>query len=1623
MKQVNVDNKAQFLDMLDEAFNQKLSAQQARRLSEFARLYLENLPLEEVNGRRLSDIYGAVISSWHFVQQRAKDEFKVAVFNPELEAHGWQSTHTVLGVLHQNVPFIMDSIRMCLNRLNFDIHSIQHAVLYIRRDKNGRFKELLQRSGHPDRSLAESTVYIEIDRHNDPQVLSTIRDEISTVLRHVSTAVADYEPMREHAQVLAASLREGRPGQSHEATNEAADFMGWLIADHFTFLGYDEYEFDRSKKEVMVRQVPGSALGIMKQYDERPTDTPFKKLPLKTRQHLLKPELLIFARSSRRSRIHRPAYPDYIAVQRFNEQGEVVGEQRFLGLFTSAVYRDRPQDIPVVRKKVEYVMERSGFYARDYAGKELDQILSVYPRGEMLQVDREVLFRNAMSILYIQERRKIRLFIREGVYGEFVTALVYVPRDVYNTTLRIQMSDILVEATNAEDVEFITYFSESVLARVQFILRVSPLEVRHLDCEELEAKIIAAAQSWQDGLAESLIESNGEERGNSLYHNYADGFSAAYQEAFSPRRAVPDIDHMESITAERPIAMSFYRAIEEPESTVHFKLFHAASQVPLSDVLPMFENLGLKVLGEHPFEVTSRDGDDFWIHDFALQNPLGDPIHIQKIRDNFETLFTRIWSNEAENDLFNRLALVALLDWRQIAMFRSYSRYMRQIRFGYSQNFIASTLVNHTGITSLIWELFTTRFDPFSDQSDVQRGASEERIVLDINQALEGVENLTEDRVLRRFVELIQATVRTNYFQTEGGEPKQYISLKMSPAAISEMPLPLPMFEIFVYSPRVEGVHLRGGKVARGGLRWSDRFEDYRTEVLGLVKAQQVKNSVIVPVGAKGGFVAKRLPDGDREAMQKEGIACYKTFIRGLLDLTDNLVEGNKVPPPDLVRHDPEDHYLVVAADKGTATFSDIANAIAADYNFWLGDAFASGGSQGYDHKKMGITAKGAWVSVERHFRELGLNTATEDFSVIGIGDMSGDVFGNGMLLSKHIRMLAAFNHLHIFVDPDPDPVLSFEERSRLFNLPRSNWTDYNSKLISKGGGVFLRSAKSIPISDEMKRAFDIKQDRLPPNMLISALLKAKADLLWIGGIGTYVKSSAETHIDVGDKANDGLRIDGRELRVRVIGEGGNLGMTHLGRVQYAATGGKCNTDFIDNAGGVDCSDHEVNIKILLNGIVQAGDMTPKQRNTLLAQMTDEVAALVLMNNYRQTQALSIATHESAARVEEYRRLMNYLESIGKLNRQIEFMPDDEAIRERKSENRGLFRPELCTLISYVKGHLKEVLSASDMLDDEYYMAELQSEFPASLVRKFEDQLWHHRLRKEIIATQVANDMVNLMGITFVDRLRQSTGATIPAIAQAYVISRDVFGLKQYWRAIEDLDNKVPADTQISMMLELIRLIRRSSRWFLRNRRAELKVLDNMERFSTGIGNISADFDSLLVDQQHKAFSRSKAVYEDVGVPSELAAIASGASHLYSCLGIIEAQSITEEPLETVARMFFAIGSSLDLIWFNRQINEAKPATHWQALARESFREDLDWQQRSLTVGILKTTDPERSIEQRIQQWAEKESDMVERWRLMLTELKATKDPEFPMYSVALRELLDLAQTTTHKIMPQECQL
>ncbi len=1596
------ESRQDLLKQLQERLEARLEPKRAAAIDAFAQQFYATVPVEDLVNRRLDDFYGATLSVWQFLQHHDLDHPKVQVFNPDFEEHGWQSTHTFVAVLHKDMPFLVDSVRIALNRRGLTVHAIQNAVLAVKRNADHELESVVSAQGENAPDVRESLIVIEVDRHSDPTSLSAIEQELHDVLRDVRTAVNDYNNICTRIRDAIQELEKVCPPQidpdDHE---EAIAFLEWLLKDNFTFLGYDEYLLENGK----LKRDPESVQGVFRldqpRYGER-IRTP--EGIDENNGYALVPQLLSFAKSAHHSRVHRPTYPDYITVDRYDDDGNVIGERRFFGLFTATVYNESPRNIPLLRRKLKAVMDLAGFSSQGHNGKQLLQVLEVYPRDDLFHIDTDALASTALGILNIRERRQVRLFVREDISGKFYSCLIFVPRDVFSTQLRQNIQHLLCDEMDAHFGDFNTYLSESVLARIQLILRFNGDSPGRFDLARLEKKIAQLARSWRDELQAAMVEGFGEESANHLMDRFHEAFSASYREDFSARTAVYDVQHLLDLDSEDDLALSHYRPLEEQNGGVKLKLYHRHTQIPLSDVLPIMENLGLRVVGERPYEITAP-GQHYWIHDFNLEHS-GAEISLSDMRDDFTQAFKRIWAGQADNDAYNRLIISAGLDWREVAMLRGYARYLKQIRFGMSQDYIATTLNNYADITRELVELFKQRFDPDMESRD------SESCLTRISELLENVASLNDDQLLRRFMELIQATLRTNYYQRgEDGEHKDYIAYKLAPSRVTGMPKPRPAFEIFVCSPRVEGVHLRGGKVARGGLRWSDRLEDFRTEVLGLVKAQQVKNAVIVPVGAKGGFVCKRMPENaDRETRQNEGIACYQTFIRALLDITDNLDGADVVPPDNVVRHDDDDAYMVVAADKGTATFSDIANEISLEYGHWLGDAFASGGANGYDHKKMGITARGAWESVQRHFRGLGVNTQSDTFSVVGIGDMGGDVFGNGMLLSDQIELVGAFNHLHIFVDPTPDAATTFAERQRLFDMPRSSWEDFDKSLMSEGGGIFSRSAKSIAITPQMQQVFGISESHLTPNELIHAMLTAKVDLVWNGGIGTYVKGSDETDADVGDKANDALRVNGAELNCRVVGEGGNLGCTQRGRMEAAANGIRVYADFIDNAGGVNCSDHEVNIKILIDDVVKRGDMTDKQRNQLLADMTEEVADLVMKDNYRQTQALDLSELLSQQNIGPYRRFISELEEAGEIDRELEFLPADDVLKERMANAHGMFLPELSVLISYAKSTLKGDLIESDVPDDSYVHHHLERLFPQVLVERYTDEMYNHRLKREIVATQVANDLVDHMGIVFVRRLMDSTGLGRADIARAYIVARESFNLPALWADIEALDNKVPGHVQYSMMLGLMRMTRRATRWFLRQHTG-LSVQETIEYFGPRLATLQDNIGELLSGEELDAWQTRRDELVDAGVLETLADNVAAAPSLYAGLGIIQAARQTDEAPQRVAEVFYEIGSRLELPWMIQQVTQLEARDAWQAQARETFRDDIDRQQLALTTSVLTLEAGSGSAEEKVAQWLEQNVELHSRWCRLIDEVRSGSESGFALFAVAVRALVGLAES------------
>ncbi|MEQ8859671.1 MAG: NAD-glutamate dehydrogenase [Pseudomonadales bacterium] len=1580
------DNSEQIRILLDSV--RERAEEDDPLLLDFTRLWWSRIPEQDLLPRDAHNDSAASIESWNAFRRRDPAATDMLVSNPNVARDGWHSRYTVVRVMTPDMPFVTDSVLMALSHDGLVVHHLGNVVLSTERDDDGGVVKL-----STDRTAAQREVFIyaEIDRIAEAELPELIT-RLEASLTDVQAAVADFPAIKSRLVELTGVLKTAPPPLPREEMEEVLAFLQWLPQNNFTFLGYRSFDYS----DGTIRQDDTQPLGVMR---NRRTATPrqLSEQSDRVRAFLLAPSVLSFSQSGTKSRVHRPAYPDYIGIRKFDASGNVVGEHGFLGLYTSRVYLERPENIPLVRRKVGHVVERSGLDPTGFDGKVLHQVLSTYPKDELFQIAEDQLFETAMGITYIHERRRTRLFVRHDPYGLFVHCLIFLPRDLYSTQSRLRIQEILAETYDAVDSDFEPYFSESILVRLQITLRIRPGATPDIDEEALEARLVSVTRDWNADLQGALVERFGESRSREIGRDYALGFPASYRERYSVETAVEDLDVIERLSEKRPLASYFYRRPEEPAQSLHLKIFHRGSTLPLSDVVATLENMGLRICSEHPYNVERAGQPLAALLDFDLLYP--DPLDLREIGTRFAEAFERVWSGAVDDDRYNRLLLAAGLDWRQVNVLRTYARYMKQIRFGFSQEFISDTLAKHPRIAETLVRYFESKFDPAADATDTLATLETELAVL-----FDGVALLNEDRILRRYLALMRATQRVNYYRVDpqSREPRPYLSIKLKPREIADLPKPVPAFEIFVASPRMEGVHLRGGAIARGGLRWSDRAEDYRTEVLGLVKAQTVKNAVIVPTGAKGGFIVRHGAE-DPDAFRQQGVACYQDFIRGLLDITDNVVEGEVVHPPGVRCHDGSDPYLVVAADKGTASFSDIANAVAADYAFWLGDAFASGGSNGYDHKAMGITARGAWVSVQRHFAERGIDVQNDPVTVLGIGDMSGDVFGNGMLLSRSIKLVAAFNHRHIFLDPDPDPAASFEERSRLFALARSGWTDYEPSLISAGGGVHSRNSKSITLTEEVKSRFAIEADSLSPDELIHALLKAPLGLIWNGGIGTYVKGAAESHVDVGDRANDGLRVDAEQLRCQVIGEGGNLGVTQLGRVAFARAGGSINTDFIDNSAGVDCSDHEVNIKIALNHLVTEGELTEKHRNRLLKDMTDEVGDLVLTNNFRQAQMLSLASQQVRDHPAEYQRFIALMESTEQLDRALEGLPGDEQLLERWSRGETLTRPELAVLMAFAKTHAKNALNRTRIHEDPAIAAEIFEPFPALLEQRYPESIRSHRLAREIIATQLANDVVHHMGVTFITHLMEFVGASVEETLRGYLAAAACFRLRDRFRQIETLPG-VDANTRLEALAELVRLGRRATRWLLRHERGNLDVVTLSQRYRSAIEALRSERDwlfSAAVRAQRDA--RLKQLREH-GLPEAAADELAGSADLATALTVISAaERCGAQPTELV-RVYGVLGDRLSLEWLIGRLAQFPPNSHWQTMERDSLIDDMVMQQGNLAALVHQESGGD------VDAWLNANPTLTAGWSHIIEDAQHASTTDFSLYAVTCRKLIDLGR-------------
>jgi glutamate dehydrogenase len=1495
------------------------------------------------------ELAGIGEQSWSFFQDRQAGAAKVAFRS----ARAGAST-AVLEVLNDDMPFLVDSVLAELSERAVDIRLLVHPVFAVERDAAGKLVSFRgARKGDGNR---ESFIHIHVADADDEAEHAATIGAIEDVLADVRIAVQDWRPMLARANEVAAELKANPPPLAADEIAEAIQFLQWIAADNFTLLGARDYTYADTDTELVPKFETG--LGILRSPDTRllRRGNQLVTMTPEIREFLKEPKLLIMTKAAIRSRVHRRVFLDYIGVKRFDAHGRLVGECVFCGLLTSTAYTRSVRAIPYLRRKVDHVIARAGFDPASHSGKALVNVLEQYPRDDLYQIDDDTLYQFAMAIMQLDERPRVRVLPRRDRFDRFVSILVYIPRERYDSLIRAKIGDYLATAFHGRLRAFNPFFPEGPMVRVHFIIGRYEGDPPHVDRATLDSAVEAIVRSWTDALGDALAAAHPPREARALLARYREAFPVDYREVYPAPLALSDIAVIETLAAARPLGVELYRDANGGPAGAGLKVLSRSRPIPLSERVPVLENMGFRVVDERTYHIRPQAADDVWLHDMTLESAPGASADLDALRGRLQDCFLAVMNGEAENDGYNALVLAVGLVWRDVALIRTLSRFLRQARVPYSQDYMWATLRKHAAIAAQVVDLFHARFDPQCGLAPEHHAAREAEIAAAIESALGAVDSLDEDRILRRFVNAVTAAIRTNVYQRdEAGRPKELIAVKFASRKLDGLPLPRPLYEIFVYSPRVEGVHLRFGKVARGGIRWSDRPQDFRTEVLGLVKAQNVKNAVIVPVGAKGGFVPKRAPvGGTREAIQAEGIAAYKLFISTLLDLTDNIGTGiiGILPPAGVVRYEGDDPYLVVAADKGTATFSDIANGLAAAHDFWLGDAFASGGSVGYDHKKMGITARGAWESVKRHFREMDIDIGVRPFTTVGVGDMSGDVFGNGLLRERTTKLVAAFDHRDIFIDPNPDPERTFAERQRLFDLPRSSWQDFDKSLLSPGGGIYSRAAKEIRLSGEAQKLFDVGE-RITPAELIRALLKAPVDLLFFGGIGTYVRASDESDEAAGDRANDAVRVAGGELRCKVIGEGANLGMTQRGRIEAALSGVRLNTDAIDNSAGVNTSDMEVNIKIALSIPLRDGRIAMDARNAFLGAMTDEVAALVLRNNYLQTLALSLSQRRGMEDFGFLQRLMQTLEARGLLDRAVEFLPDDLALAERRRRSQAFTRPELSVLLAYAKLSLHDDLLESSVPDDPYLGREIGRYFPDAIAEQFPDALTRHRLRRDIIATQLGNSMINRGGPSLIVRIADQTGAAPAAIAGAFAAVRDSYGMTALNGAIDGLDNRIPGKLQLELYTAVQELLLDRIIWFLRNVDLASGLADVVAHYRDGITAVETALDAALPEAPLHSRGARRQELVQAGVPGALALRIANLGPLAAAPDIVLVGDRTHRPVGEVAATYFAAGAFFNLDRIAGAAGKIPVADYFDRLALDRARDSIGDAERRLTAAMI----------------------------------------------------------------------
>jgi glutamate dehydrogenase len=1584
------------------SLNQKATS--GTLLPEYIKIFYSQLIDKDFAEYSDEKLFFLAASSFEFFSQKPVDDFKIRIYNPTKANDGFECSNTILDIVNDDMSFLVDSVVMQINICDIKITNIIHPILTTTRSDDGKIISFVKKG-----SIAnESIMQLHLTKISDDQI-NYLQNRLTEVLASIKLVVTDWKKMLNLAIKSSQNFRQKNSkifvdGQSINNIRifEAANFIDWIVDDKFIFLGAIEFDIVLRNGEYSYSEVPNTRFGTYRSPYQITKPISVNVSSQEIDDVIKNPYLIEILKSHYKSQIHRFANAERIRIQKFDDSGKVVGEYRFVGLFPSSVYYQSPKLIPIISRKIEQVIAKSGYSKNSSNFKDLVFTLESYPRDELFQIEQDDLLRITTGIVAMSGRNVVRIFNRYDKFSRFVIFLVFVPRDRFNTSLKEKIQDLVAVYYNGIVSDIFVKIVDSNLTRLHIVVRTDN-GIPDVNYDELEKKLVNLCKIWFDEFCDEVNAKFLNIEAKKIIYLCRDAFSVSYKNRFNPKDAIKDIKHISKSLESSSIICDLYKTKEAEKDIIELKIYSPKNKLLLSDIMPILDSFGFNVVIEHTYLVSLQENQDVWVHYFNLTLNIQDYQLSEKVRTNFIEIITKIWLKETKIGHFNRLVFVANLDWKKIYLIRAYSKYLYQVGLCYDQNQLSDVFVKHNDLVRLLVDLFEAKFDP---SFTLNKEQSINKIIVAIENELEKVSETTEDNIIRRFFNIIQETLRTNFYQKNiDGKFKNYLSFKLNSTKIIGLPLPIMHAEIFVYSVDFEGIHLRGGKVARGGIRWSDRHDDFRTEVLGLVKAQMTKNAVIVPVGSKGGFVIKKSNVGlDRDQVLQNAIDAYKLFLKGLLDLTDNVIDGKIINPPNVIKYDDDDPYLVVAADRGTATFSDIANSISAEYNFWLGDAFASGGSVGYDHKKMGITAKGAWVSVKRHFAGLGIDTQSQDFTCIGIGDLSGDVFGNGMLLSKHIKLIAAFNHLHIFIDPNPDTKSSFIERQRMFSLSRSRWADYDQSKISKGGGIFERSNKTIILSIEAQQALSIKVSELSPNDLISLILKAPVDLLWSGGIGTYVKASDESDADVGDRVNDILRINGSDLKSRVVGEGGNLGFTQKGRIEASLAGVLINTDAMDNSAGVDCSDHEVNIKITLTAAMKSGKISLDERNKILEQMTDEVAELVLIDNKNQTNAIAICYSQGYLGLGNQAQFLNNLEQSGSLNRRVEFLPNNKEIAKRQADKIGMTRPELCVMLAYSKMDLYPQILSSNLVKDPYLDSDLFNYFPKLLQEKFSDEIEIHQLRSEIIATSITNSIVNKAGITFVNQIINDTGFLVVDVVRNFIIVYEVFSLDKIWNEIEELGSEVSSEIKSQMFLAINKLLERSIVWMLRSNQ-KYDISTTILKYQTIVKQLFDIIDEILVGASKDYFDKKVSNYCEGGISKDLSRSISAMDSIASSFDIVEIARLGSN-IKATAKIYFEVGDRFSLKFMRGKASSIIIDNDWKKLSIKTILEDLYQYQAIISKQIAiftsgKDYDPKKSISE----WISDNHFLMQRYDVFIAELKEQHNLDLSMFVIALNRV------------------